>query len=185
MLFAEHAQSIGDYGLYNYASTRTVDALHLMALVLVLATLWPVWRRIGFPYAVLIAVNVFPPLLMGGLISMGRVTAVLFPAFLWLGVAIPAAPARGMDCGVRDAAGGLRGRVFHLAAALLGLAPPTDSLRSGIGFASRHSRSRRLGHSSVAASCRQQSCDRASRDVLPPSDERRRVLHAARAAPES
>ena len=89
LLFAEQAQIIGDHGLYNYAATRTVDSLHLMALVFVAATLWPVGRRLGLPYAVMLAVNVVPPLLMGGLISIGRVTAVLFPAFVWLGFAIP------------------------------------------------------------------------------------------------
>jgi Mannosyltransferase (PIG-V) len=89
LLFAEQAQIIGDHGIYSYASTRTVDSLHLMALVFVAATLWPVGRRLGLPYAVMLAVNVVPPLLMGGLISIGRVTAVLFPAFVWLGFAIP------------------------------------------------------------------------------------------------
>jgi hypothetical protein len=29
------------------------------------------------------------PLMMGGLLSMGRVTSVLFPTFLWLGVVVP------------------------------------------------------------------------------------------------
>ncbi len=62
---------------------------HAAAVFFVLATLWPVFRRIGFPYAVLIVINVFPPLLMGGLLSMGRVTSVLFPVFVWLAVAIP------------------------------------------------------------------------------------------------
>ncbi len=89
LLFSEQAQIISDDGLYSYASTRTVDSLHLMALVFVTATLWPVGRRLGLPYAVMLAVNVVPPLLMGGLISIGRVTAVLFPAFVWLGFAIP------------------------------------------------------------------------------------------------
>jgi hypothetical protein len=90
-LFAEQAQTIGDYGLYTYAATRTVDALQLIAVLFFLASLWPVMRRIGLPYAVLVAVNIVPPLLMGGLISMGRVTSVLFPTFLWLGAAVPQA----------------------------------------------------------------------------------------------
>ena len=89
-LVVDHAQLISDYGVYSFAATRTVDALHLAAVLFVLGTLWPVFRRVGFPYAVMIAVNVVPPLLMGGLLSMGRVTSVLFPAFLWLGLAIPA-----------------------------------------------------------------------------------------------
>lgn len=89
-LVAERAAVIAGEGLYAYAATRTVDAFYVAAVLFVLATLWPVFRRIGFPYAVLIVINVFPPLLMGGLLSMGRVTSVLFPVFVWLAVAIPA-----------------------------------------------------------------------------------------------
>jgi hypothetical protein len=88
-LFAEQAQSITDYGIYNYAATRTVDALQLIAVLLFIATLWSVGRRIGIAYAALVAVNIIPPLLMGGLISMGRITSVLFPTFVWLATSIP------------------------------------------------------------------------------------------------
>lgn len=90
-LVGQQAQSIGEHGLYTYAATQTVDALQLTAVLFVLAAVWPVARRIGLPYAVLILVNIVPPLLMGGLLSMGRVTSVLFPVFLWLGVAVPPA----------------------------------------------------------------------------------------------
>jgi hypothetical protein len=38
----------------------------------------------------MILLNVLLPLLMGGVLSMGRVTSVIFPIFLWLGAAIPA-----------------------------------------------------------------------------------------------
>jgi hypothetical protein len=88
-LFAEQAQSITDYGIYNYAATRTVEALQLIAVLLFIATLWSVGRRIGIAYAALVAVNIIPPLLMGGLISMGRITSVLFPTFVWLATSIP------------------------------------------------------------------------------------------------
>jgi Gpi18-like mannosyltransferase len=90
-LFAERAATIVDEGLYTFAATRTVDALYIAAVLFVLTTLWPVFRRIGFPYAVLMVINVVPPLLMGGLLSIGRVTSVLFPAFVWLALAVPAA----------------------------------------------------------------------------------------------
>jgi hypothetical protein len=88
-LVAERATALVDEGFYAYAATRTVDAIYVAALLFVLATLWPVFRRIGFPYAVLIVINVLPPLLMGGLLSIGRVTSVLFPVFVWLAVAVP------------------------------------------------------------------------------------------------
>ncbi len=58
--------------------------------VFVLGSVWPVYRRFGVPYAALILVNVLLPLTMGGLLSMGRVTSVIFPTFLWLGAAVPA-----------------------------------------------------------------------------------------------
>jgi hypothetical protein len=86
---SQQATRIGEHGLYTFAATRTLDALQLSALIFMLATVWPVARRLGPAYAALIVVNLITPVLMGGLLSMGRVTSVLFPAFLWLGVAIP------------------------------------------------------------------------------------------------
>ena len=35
-----------------------------------------------------IAINILPPLLMGGMMSIGRMTSVLFPAFLWIAAAL-------------------------------------------------------------------------------------------------
>jgi hypothetical protein len=90
-LFTDQATTIGSEGIYTYAATRTVDAIYISAVLFMMATLWPVFRRIGFPYAVLIIINLVPPLLMGGLLSIGRVTSVLFPAFVWLALAIPVA----------------------------------------------------------------------------------------------
>jgi hypothetical protein len=77
-------------GWYTYISTQTDDLMQALAVVFVLAALWPVYRRFGLPYAVLILVIVIPPLSAGGLLSMGRVTSILFPVFLWLGAALPA-----------------------------------------------------------------------------------------------
>jgi hypothetical protein len=77
-------------GLYDYASTMWLDMINLGAVVFVLATVWPVYRRFGVPYAALILVNVLPPLIFGGVLSMGRLTSVFFPSFLWLGAVIPA-----------------------------------------------------------------------------------------------
>ena len=89
-LVSQQSQRIGEHGLYTYAATRTLDAVQLIAVIFVLTTVWPIGRRIGLPYAAMILVNMVTPLLMGGLLSMGRVTSVLFPLFIWLGLAIPA-----------------------------------------------------------------------------------------------
>ena len=37
-----------------------------------------------------ILINILSPLAAGGLMSAGRFSSVLFPAFLWLGAAVPA-----------------------------------------------------------------------------------------------
>ena len=77
-------------GLYSYASTQTLDLFYSLAIVLALAAVWPVYRRFGLPFAVFILITIVPPMSAGGLLSMGRVTSVLFPVFLWLGAAVPA-----------------------------------------------------------------------------------------------
>lgn len=62
-----------------------LDLINVGAVVFVLGSVWPVYRRFGVPSAALILVNVLPPLSFGGVLSMGRLTSVLFPTFLWLG----------------------------------------------------------------------------------------------------
>lgn len=89
-LVADRVYFIFKNGLYSYASTQTIDFIYLLAVLFAIGAAWPVYRRFGLPYAVLLLVNTLPPMAAGGLLSMGRVTSVLFPAFLWMGVAIPA-----------------------------------------------------------------------------------------------
>jgi hypothetical protein len=77
-------------GLYGYSRSQPIDAVNLVAAVACLASIWPVTRRLGVPYGVFIAVNLLPPLAAGGLLSIGRVTATMFPVFVWLASVIPA-----------------------------------------------------------------------------------------------
>jgi hypothetical protein len=77
-------------GWYSYASTQTIDMFYLLAVLLSLAAVWPVYRRFGIAFAALILITILPPMSAGGLLSMGRVTSILFPVFLWMGGAIPA-----------------------------------------------------------------------------------------------
>jgi hypothetical protein len=51
---------------------------------------WPVARRLGIAYAAFILINLMPALAQGGLLSAGRLSSVLFPAFIWLASAVPA-----------------------------------------------------------------------------------------------
>ena len=56
----------------------------LLAVCLVAATVIPVARRLGPGYAIYMVVYLLPPLLIN-LPAIGRMTCVLFPAFIWLG----------------------------------------------------------------------------------------------------
>lgn len=82
--------ALASRGLYGYASTQTMDMLYGAAVLLVVVSIWPVFRRFGLPMAMLLLINLVPPLATGGLLSMGRMTSILFPTFLWLGAVVPA-----------------------------------------------------------------------------------------------
>lgn len=88
-IVSDRVDFITNNGLYNYASTQTLDMFYLMAVLLCLAAVWPIYRRYGIAFAALIPITILPPMAAGGLLSMGRVTSILFPVFLWLGGAIP------------------------------------------------------------------------------------------------
>jgi hypothetical protein len=81
---------IASNGMYSYASTQTIDLFYSLAVLLALAAVWPVYRRFGLALAVFIPITILPPLAAGGMLSMGRVTSILFPVFLWMGAAVPA-----------------------------------------------------------------------------------------------
>ena len=81
---------IASVGLLEYVSREPYDLLNGLGAVFVLAAAWPVLRRFGPAYAAFILINILPPLAAGGLMSAGRFSSVLFPAFLWLGAAVPA-----------------------------------------------------------------------------------------------
>jgi hypothetical protein len=65
------------------------DTLNALGLLFAVAMLWPAFRRIGLAAGVFILVNVVPPLVAGGVLSMGRITSTLFPAFLALAAILP------------------------------------------------------------------------------------------------
>ena len=83
-------QELGRGGLYGYTRSQPIDAVNFLAVLGALAAIWPVTRRFGVAYGAFLAVNLIPPLTSGGLLSIGRVTAAMFPAFFWLAALIPA-----------------------------------------------------------------------------------------------
>lgn len=89
-IVSDRVDFIAANGLYGYASTQTIDMFYLLAVLLALAAVWPVYRRFGVAFAALILITILPPMAAGGLLSMGRVTSILFPVFLWMGAVVPA-----------------------------------------------------------------------------------------------
>jgi hypothetical protein len=81
---------LANAGLYAYSSQESIDLLNALGVVFVLAAAWPVARRLGLAYAVFMLINILPPLAEGGMLSAGRFSSVLFPAFIWLASAVPA-----------------------------------------------------------------------------------------------
>lgn len=84
-LFAHRWGELLALGPVGYSAAYTIEIFNMAATALVLAVSWPVGRRLGWAYAVLLLVTVVPPLFMGGFLSMGRVTTTLFPVFVYLG----------------------------------------------------------------------------------------------------
>ena len=80
---------MAESGPYIFTKVLPFDTLNGLGALFVIFTAVPVWRRFGLPYAVFILINILPPLAAGGFISTGRVSAVLFPAFLWFASVVP------------------------------------------------------------------------------------------------
>ncbi len=87
MPFSESFSFIADNGVLRYLATLPYDFLNGVPALVAVALIVPVAVRLGPAYAVFVAANVIPPLLMGGTMSMGRVTATMFPLFIWIAVA--------------------------------------------------------------------------------------------------
>jgi hypothetical protein len=64
------------------------DTLNSLGLIFALLMLWPVLRRLGVAYAAFVLLNLVPPMLAGGVLSMGRLTSTLFPLFFALAASV-------------------------------------------------------------------------------------------------
>ena len=89
-VFSERADWLWHGGLYVYTASVPADLLNGLGALFVLASAWPVARRLGLAYGVLVLINILPPIMAGGFLSTGRLSSVLFPSFVWLAGVIPA-----------------------------------------------------------------------------------------------
>jgi hypothetical protein len=82
---------IGNEGMAAWLAARPADAMNFLATAFAALLLVPITWRLGWIYGTFTALNLFAPLLLDGLTSMGRHTSVLFPLFLFLAAVIPTA----------------------------------------------------------------------------------------------
>jgi hypothetical protein len=80
---------VAEHGWQAYMTQLHHDLLNALGALFVIAAAWPVSRRFGLAYGVFILINILPPLASGELLSAGRFSSVLFPAFLWLAAVVP------------------------------------------------------------------------------------------------
>lgn len=89
-LVTDRYNFITQVGFSEYVAQLPIDLMNGLGVLFVLAATWGVARRLDLAYAVFILINILPPLAAGGLLSAGRLSAVLFPAFIWLATVVPA-----------------------------------------------------------------------------------------------
>jgi hypothetical protein len=65
------------------------NTLNTLGVIFALTLTYSVFRRLGLAWGVFVLVNIVPPLFAGGVLSMGRVSATLFPLFLALAAIVP------------------------------------------------------------------------------------------------
>ena len=88
-LVSQQYSIIAKAGLSGYVGTPGYDVLNALGALFAVATMYPVARRLGLAYVLFMAVNILPALATGGLLSAGRFSSVLFPAFIWLADVVP------------------------------------------------------------------------------------------------
>lgn len=87
-LVVDRQSFVAEHGLYAYSLAQPMDLMNSVAAVFALVALVPVAWRFGPAYGAFIAMNLFPPLIAGGTLSIGRMTSVFFPIFVWLAAVV-------------------------------------------------------------------------------------------------
>ena len=87
----ESLDAMMEFGIYEYTALARFEVLHVLFFLLTVVLAIPIAWRVGVAYSALMLLTVIPPLLVGGWLSMARVTVVLFPIYVYLAVALPPA----------------------------------------------------------------------------------------------
>ena len=87
--FAAAFERLRDEPFLHVVTANPFNTINAAGVVFALALIYPVFRRLGPAWGVFVLVNLLPPLVAGGLLSMGRLTSTLFPLFLALAALLP------------------------------------------------------------------------------------------------
>ena len=104
-----------DEPFLQIVTNNPYNTLNAVGVVFGVALIYPVFRRLGLAWGVFVLVNLLPPLFAGGLLSMGRLSATLFPLFVALAaiLSVRTIPAWAAVFGI--APGSLHHAVLHVA----------------------------------------------------------------------
>jgi hypothetical protein len=80
--FLAFFERIRDEPFLQLITSHPANTLNTLGVVFGLALIYPVFRRLGAAWGVFVIVNLVPPLFAGGVLSMGRLSATLFPLFI-------------------------------------------------------------------------------------------------------
>ena len=96
------AQRLRDEPFLSLVLNDPFNAINAVGVLFALALTYAVFRRVGFAWGVFVLISLLPPLLAGGLVSMGRLTSTLFPLFIALAAILPprAVPAWAVAFGI-------------------------------------------------------------------------------------
>ncbi len=82
-------QALRDEPWLQLIVNNPYNAINAVGVIFALVMTYPVFRKLGLAWGVFVLINLIPPLVAGGLLSMGRLTSTLFPLFLALAAVVP------------------------------------------------------------------------------------------------
>ncbi|MBA3295350.1 MAG: hypothetical protein H0U19_00290, partial [Acidobacteria bacterium] len=68
-----------DEGLIHVVTNIPFDVLNSLGAAFALVMIWPVFKHVGGPWALYVALTILPPMFAGGSLSLGRISSTLFP----------------------------------------------------------------------------------------------------------
>jgi Dolichyl-phosphate-mannose-protein mannosyltransferase len=89
-LVIDRYKYIANQGFYDYTASVPLDVINAVPALFALSISWLVFKRFGLAYTAFLLLNLIPPMVVGGLLSVGRFTSVLFPAFFGLALLVSA-----------------------------------------------------------------------------------------------